>query len=280
MRKFGTQSTDSVKIDSKAVTPLGSSVSGSVGHILQELEKHFHNNEDWFGLAREAGGYEIAGCTLPDFNGSYFAAGTLNSDFFYKNRDGSGFLWWDNVDSWIISSASGVAGTDYFIRADASQIGAYTNEGSATGTVTGADIADTEHVCDDITTGSLSPFQIDAGNDDWGTWVRIMGPEDTPNRPDKTKGDLHKIQVVAAETTEVETFIQIGCGASGAAALAAYAYSTVPYLTAAANFDSEAPIEFMARRFTAGDTLWARCMAIGENTMTLDFYFGLHEYDG
>ena len=33
-------------------------------------------------------------------------------------------------------------------------------------------------------------------------------------------------------------------------------------------------------RAPAGSLLWARCIAVGQNTGTLDFYLGLHEYVG
>lgn len=132
---------------------------------------------------------------------------------------------------------------------------------------------------DDILDGTLAPFQIDAGNDAWGAWVQILGADDTPNRASMVKFDLHQLQIVGSESTDVNTFIQIGVGASGAAALSAGNYTTVSYLTPT-NLSAENPIDIMMERVAAGELVWARCLAVGANTMTLDFYFGLHEYEG
>jgi hypothetical protein len=134
-----------------------------------------------------------------------------------------------------------------------------------------------DHVADDITDGTLSAFQIDAGNDDWGAWVQILGAEDTPNRAGNTKFDLHRIQVVASETVNVAAFIQLASGATGDAGVTAGKYTTIPYLTPT-NQAAESFIDVRTRRCDAGEKVWARCLAVGENTMTLDFYIGLHEY--
>ncbi len=136
------------------------------------------------------------------------------------------------------------------------------------------------HIADDVTVGSRAPFQVDAGNDDWGAWVQILGSDDTPNRNGMAKFDLHKIQVVDSETTNVHAFIQIACGASGAAGLSAGTYTTIPYLTPT-NQAAEGAIGFKAVRCDVGTKVWARCMGIGEaGGLELDFYFGLHEYIG
>ena len=136
-------------------------------------------------------------------------------------------------------------------------------------------------IANDITTGPLSPFQIDAGTNTWGAWVQILGSGDTPPaaRPTMVKFDLHKIGVVDSETNGIHCFIQIAYGASGAAALDAGAYTTISYTTVEAKA-TEAAVLFMMPRVTAGTKVWARIMALGAETMTLDFYFGLHGYVG
>ena len=186
------RSLDTLKIDNEATNGL-LGVNNSLAYRVHEIEKHFHSDEDWFGLA-----------AIP-------AAET--------------------------------------------------------------------HRADDITIATLAPFQIDAGNDDWGTWLQILGSSDTPNRTSMVKFDLHNIQVVDSETTNVHSFIQIGWGATGAAALTAMDYTTIPYLSPT-NQAAETAIPVMMSRITAGTKVWARCLAVGANTMTLDFYFGIHEYVG
>ena len=119
------------------------------------------------------------------------------------------------------------------------------------------------HRADDIVdytnANVINPFQIDAGNDNWGSWVQILGSSDTPNRTGMVKFDLHHIQVVASQTTNVEAFIQIAYGASGAAALAAMQYSTIPYLTPT-NQAAEGSMPMMMPRVDAGTKVWARLL--------------------
>ncbi len=184
---YGTQ-----EIDYKSVLGL-LGTADSLAYKVHELEKHFHNSEDWYGLAAVPAGET--------------------------------------------------------------------------------------HRADDLTSGSRASFQIDAGNDTWGAWLQIIGSSDTPNRPGMVKFDLHKIQIVASETTNKATFIQIGYGETGAAALTAKMYTTIAYLTPT-NQAADSAISFMMPRIPAGSKVWARCMAIGVNTMTINFYVGLHGYLG
>jgi hypothetical protein len=125
--------------------------------------------------------------------------------------------------------------------------------------------------------GAEAPFQIDAGNDDWGAWVQLLGEDDTPAVAGNVKWDIHRLMIVDSERDTATYFVQVGFGASGVAALAANTYTEVVY-RAIASGNEETPIELMTRR-QANDTLcWARCFCIGQNTGTLDFYVGLHEY--
>jgi len=252
------------------------SVADAVLVDIVEVQKNLNSNYSWFGKALEDGGYEIAGAVLPEFNGSYYADGTLNTKTSYANKDGAGFLWWDGVDSWVVSAASGVLGTDHFIRVDASAVGAFTNVGSADGTVTGADIADAEHKADRIGAG-ISAFQIDAGNETWGTWVQLLGSDDTPVTTLMTKFKADMMFVTDGEA-EVPYMIQFGRGASGAAALAAGDYTELIIGVNTTTQLLKEIVEIQTERASAGDLLWARCLAIGTNTATLDFYFGIKEY--
>mgnify|MGYP007071570422 CR=1 FL=1 len=78
--------------------------------------------------------YMVSGCNYPDFDGEYYDNETTeNGETVYSNKDGKGFLWWDGVDTWIISNTQGVAGTDYFELVAASLIGEYTKQGNADG---------------------------------------------------------------------------------------------------------------------------------------------------
>jgi len=135
------------------------------------------------------------------------------------------------------------------------------------------------HRASDVSLGTCQPFRIDAGNNDWGAWVQILGSNDTPNRAGKVYFDLHKIEIVGSENTNTKVFIQIAFGATAAAGLTALNYTTIPYLSPT-NQAADRPISINMRRADAGAKVWDRTMAIGVNTNYLDFYIGLHEYIG
>jgi hypothetical protein len=137
------------------------------------------------------------------------------------------------------------------------------------------------HIADLITaytnTHIVAPFQLDAGNENWGAWVQLLGSSDTPMEAGKTMFDFHKILITAAEQTLAPTFIQMAVGTSGAAGLTAKTYTTIGYHTAV-NHGSQGAVSFMLKRHTVGTKCWGRTLSIGKNTGTIDFYIGLHEY--
>ena len=120
-------------------------------------------------------------------------------------------------------------------------------------------------------------FQIDAGNDTWGDWVLILGSDDTPAETGKTHFDPHLLVLEDNERAAVH-FIQFGRGASGAAALAAGTYTELVVDLASKAGGVIIPVQ--TGRAPAGSKVWARCMVPGQDTGTLDFYIGLHEYEG
>jgi hypothetical protein len=134
------------------------------------------------------------------------------------------------------------------------------------------------HVADRLGTGG-GAFQADAGNDDWGTWLQILGSSDTPELSGSAEFDLHRIAFVAQERNNTQYNVQIGFGASGAAALSAEAYTEFPIKTGGGN-SVISPIEIQQRRNTTGTKSWLRLKCPGQNTATLDFLFGIHEYEG
>lgn len=128
------------------------------------------------------------------------------------------------------------------------------------------------HRADAAGTGASS-FQIDAGNATWGSWVQILGSDDTA-----LKYDLHRLLFTATERDAVYV-VQIGFGASGAAALSAGAYTEAVFLPSSNQIDN-GPVDIQTRRQAAGTKAWARCICPGQNTATLDFKIGLHFYEG
>lgn len=124
---------------------------------------------------------------------------------------------------------------------------------------------------------TLTPFTIDSGNNTWGAWVQILTAANTPVTVGNAYYDLHRLLVTTAERNTPYR-VQLGFGASGAAALTAGEYTEVMYAPNVGLIDA-APVEVQGRRHAAGTPAWARCWNAAD-TGTLTFYVGLHEYEG
>jgi hypothetical protein len=136
--------------------------------------------------------------------------------------------------------------------------------------------AGTTHRADEITSDP-EPFVIDAGNDTWGAWVCVFGSTDTP--AGWAYFDPGEVNIVAAENANVIYLIQMGAGASGAAALTAGTFSDTVFTPQSVN-GRPAAMEFPMRRQIAGTLLWMRTLCRGTNTSELDLYIDLHGYEG
>lgn len=134
------------------------------------------------------------------------------------------------------------------------------------------------HEADSISDSQAS-FQADGGNNAWGPWVQIFGSDDTPVRTAQLKFDLHRLLIVDHEHNTNCYLIQIGFGASGAAALSAETYTEITIVTGGGNTEV-GPIDMLSRRQDSGTKVWARVWAVGQNTGTLNFFVGIHEYEG
>jgi hypothetical protein len=133
------------------------------------------------------------------------------------------------------------------------------------------------NIADRIGSGN-GVFQVDAGNDTWGAWVQILGSGDTPERAGSAYYDVHEILFTTVERNFPYAF-QVAYGDSGAAGLAAGDYTESMYSPQSNTIDS-GPVELHNRRTAAGTKAWARCYCPGQDTGTMDFYFGFHEYEG
>jgi len=125
---------------------------------------------------------------------------------------------------------------------------------------------------------TMTPFQMDAGNDTWGTWLQTLGSGDTPHVGTNTRFDLHRLQFSDVEIDKTLTLIQIGFGASGAAALSSD--DITEFLCTPLKDGKQDPCAIQCRAIAAGTKMWARCWVDGQNTSTVDFHFALHEYEG
>ena len=121
-------------------------------------------------------------------------------------------------------------------------------------------------------------FQIDAGNTIYGAWLQVLGSTDTPIITGSAYFDLHSIIFTAAERN-LPYVVQVAYGTSGAAALTAGTYTEAVFVPAGGLFDV-GPVDLHSRRHAAGTKVWVRCICPGQNTATMNFMIGLHEYEG
>ena len=133
------------------------------------------------------------------------------------------------------------------------------------------------HVADRIGVG-VSAFELDAGNNTWGTWVQILGSTDTPADTGNVAMDVHRVLFTNAEKNATY-FLQFGAGDSGAAAITAGTYTEIAFQPASNQIDS-GPYNMQSRRADTGTKVWARCLCPGQDTGTLEFYVAIHEYEG
>ena len=142
----------------------------------------------------------------------------------------------------------------------------------------------TTNAADRIGTTQTS-FQLDGGNSSstptWGSWVLVFGSDDTPTA-DRYAGaaayfDPHIMLVTDAEVATTY-LVQFSRGASGAAGIAAGTYTEFAVGVDDDNKPSTTLTTIQTGRAPSGSLIWARCIAIGANTGTLDFLIGIHEY--
>lgn len=133
-------------------------------------------------------------------------------------------------------------------------------------------------VADRIGTGTAA-FRATAGNNTWGAWLQILGSSDTPVVTGGVKYDIHRLSIVATSEVSATYFIQMGFGTTGAQALTDNTFSSFIYRVGSAQ-TRETPIQVQHRRRDVGSKAWLRTWCLTKNASTLDFYFGLHEYEG
>ena len=134
------------------------------------------------------------------------------------------------------------------------------------------------HIADRIS-DSQTPFQPDAGNDTWGAWIQILGSTDLPVMAGRVKFDPHEILVTDIERVSTIHYLQVAFGATAAAALASSDYTELVFKSSALPVQV-VPIRLQTRRNPVDTKVWARVWALGQNTGTIDFFYGLHEYEG
>lgn len=135
------------------------------------------------------------------------------------------------------------------------------------------------HVADGLNGGS-TPFIADGGNDTWGAWVQVLGSSDTPVVAGCEYFDPHEMTILTTEHNGNTYFVQMAFGDSGAAGLAAGTYTETVIKSLPAAPGDASPQRLQTKRQAAGTKAWVRIWAVGKNTGTMSFHFGIHEYEG
>jgi len=273
-----TQDSELLKIDSAPMDGL-LGTPDSLCYEVGELVAHFHGAERWAGAAFETGGYIIAGATSVGWNDPYFGYVEYNSKTAYMQKfvTTTGLLWWDDVDTWIISDELGVAGTDYYSLTNATPVGTFTNQGAATGTVTGTAMDAEDHRFD---ISSMNAFVLTAGNDTWGPWTQLSGTYDTPVQEIGVQFDPHRIFVsdVHNDGNKKITRFQFGYGPDSNNIIQSELYTE--YILTPERDGKNTPENLMTTRVPASVKGWGRVWVKGIDSPTVDIFLALHEYVG
>lgn len=171
----------------------------------------------------------------------------------------------------------GMFGTKYSLAYNVHVIGRHLHSWERWMAAAAVPVGET-HVADRIG-DSQSPFQADSGNDTWGSWVQILGSTDLPVIVGRVNFDPHEMLIVDIEKNNTIHMIQMAFGETGAAALAAGDYTELTMKSSGVSTQAF-PIRLQTRRKPVDTKVWARVLAAGQNTGTIDFFYGLHEYEG
>jgi len=92
------------------------------------------------------------------------------------------------------------------------------------------------------------------------------------------KRDAHRILITDVERDKQITRIQITGGEDADVSLAAGNYTE--FMITPQKDAKQTPVDFMTGRADSAVKGWARCWVNGQNTGTVDFFIGIHEYAG
>jgi hypothetical protein len=135
------------------------------------------------------------------------------------------------------------------------------------------------HVADRMD-GVVLPFTLTSGNSAFGSWVQLLGSSDTPVSSGSVMLDAHRFMVTTTDSIS-SYIIHIASGelADLAAKVAVEQFTEAPYKAETNNNDSGIS-NVMSIRIAVGEKVWARCACVGGNAQGIDFYYGIHEYEG
>lgn len=124
----------------------------------------------------------------------------------------------------------------------------------------------------------LNPFVMDAGNDTWGVPVCIIGSGDTPVIGGMTLFDPHELLVTAVENAKIaHKKIRLAWGTSYAQAIIDGTFTEEVFVPLS-NRGGNTAFDLIAQRLAVGTKVFAALWGFGEDTCTIDFIIGIHEY--
>lgn len=128
--------------------------------------------------------------------------------------------------------------------------------------------------------GSLDPFVLTSGNDDWGAWVNVIGSDDTPMRSGKDTYDIHEI-LIASVSAAATGGIEFGWDATTTTAiLSNETFTSVAFQPSGVGANvSAGPVEIRMPDVPVGTLVFARCKIAGENAATVSIILQIHEFD-
>jgi len=185
---------------------------------------------------------------------------------------------WGSLDAGILTQAT-IAAEEATIAAEEAKEVAKHFHGYERWMCAATTPVGTTHVADAISDTSHVAFHADAGDEVYGEWVQVLGADDTPVFGEAmTKFDAHRIEITNAERKSTVHLLQIAFGATAEIAEAADDYSTVVFASSATGSHA-APVNVMQKRNLVGQNAWVRVFIPSQNTGTVDFYLGVHEYE-
>ena len=133
-----------------------------------------------------------------------------------------------------------------------------------------------------VTETGMTPFVAVSGNNAYGAAIKILDVNDTPQIAGMVKFDAHRLLILNVEHDTVYRMrISFSAADNQGDAIAAGDYSEVMFLYDATNPQIAAglPVPIMMPRGDVGDYCWAEVWN-ATNSSEVDFFFGIHEYEG
>lgn len=131
---------------------------------------------------------------------------------------------------------------------------------------------------------TLTPYQAISGNNDYGSdandEAKVLGSDDTPVITGSQFYDVHRILIVDASSDDVYK-LRFAFGTSTLAAAVAAGDTTEIMIKfdSISNVEADFPFDVAMPRVPAGYKLWCQVWNATDNA-TVDFFIGLHEYEG